>query len=153
MVGESAQSNTAASIRPHRNRRKILALQIVVAAVIFASGIVVGSGGTILLVKHRVLWIQRHKKQASTIARNIQTRYGLSDEQTAKVEGIFSKAMEGRRTIRSEMLTKFDTERASLVSEMKTVLSAEQFDKWHIDFQKRIERYRKRHNHNGDKTK
>ena len=153
MVDESAHSGTAANVRPHRSRRKILALQIVVAAVIFASGIVVGSGATILLVKHRVLWIQRHKKQASTIASNIQTRYGLSNDQTAKVEDIFTKAMQGRRTIRNEMRTKFDTERAKLVSEMKTVLSAEQFEKWHIDFQKRIERYRKRHNRTGDKTK
>lgn len=153
MVDESAQSNTAANVRPRRSRRKILALQIIVAAVIFASGIVVGSGGTILLVKHRVLWIQRHKKQASTIARKIQSRYDLSNEQTAKVEDIISKAMESKRALRREMGTKFDTERAKLVSEMKTVLSAEQFEKWHIDFQKRVERYRKRHNRNSDKKK
>jgi len=149
MVEGSQQSNPHA----HKSRRTQLSLQIIVAAVIFASGIIVGVGGTILLVRHRVLWIHHYHKEAVSIARQIKARYNLTEQQAKKVEDVFARAFENRKAVRRQLQTKFDAEREKLVSEMKAVLTPQQFEKWHIDFQKRVERYKKRRNYDREKTK
>jgi len=149
MVEGSQQSNP----HPHKNRRTQLSLQIIVAAVIFASGIIVGAGGTILLVRHKVLWIHHYHKEAASIALQIKARYNLTEQQTKKVEDVFTRAFESRKAVRSQLQTKFDAEREKLVSEMKAVLTPQQFEKWHIDFQKRLEQYKKRRRNDSEKTK
>ena len=149
MVESSQQSNPHA----HKSRRPQFSLQIIIACVIFASGIIVGAGGTILLVRHRVLWIHHYHKEAASITRQIKARYNLTEQQTKNVEDVFTKAIERKKAVRSQLQTKFDAEREKLVSEMKAVLTPQQFGKWHIEFQKRAERYKKRRRNDSEKTK
>jgi hypothetical protein len=46
--------------------------------------------------------------------------------------------MDARKLLRQEMETKLDVERTRLVNDMNTVLSAEQFSRWHRDFQDKV---------------
>jgi uncharacterized protein YneF (UPF0154 family) len=125
-------------------RRRQIILQIIVGVIIFISGIVVGSGGTVALLKNRVIWIHRHPRiEAAHIAKEIASQYGLKDEQTQRVEQIFNSRFQTRTTIRQEYEAKMETENQKLVAEMKEILSPEQFQRWNKDFEARHEQHKK----------
>jgi len=131
-----APSNAVSRTHPHRRRQFVV--QLIVAAVIFASGTVVGAGGIVIMVKQRVIRIDLQKRDAAAIAAKLKATYGLNQEQTGKVEGFIKNIMDARKLLRQEMDTKFALERTKLVNDMKTVLSAEQFSRWHRDFQDKV---------------
>ena len=137
MVEQAAVGN-----RPRRSKRAVV-LQVVAAVVSFASGIAVGAGGIALLVRHRVIWIHRHRRTQAEIAQQMKKRYGLTDEQTKKVEEVLAETMENKSAIRQEMEAKYDAERAKLVEAMKQILTEDQFNRWHAELQARVERYKR----------
>ncbi len=129
-----------------RSRSRQILVQIIVGSIILVSGIIIGSGGTILLAKHKVIWIShRHKADPASIAKKISSRYGLDDRQTRQVEDIFREGFQRKELIYKQMSAKMDARRQVLVAKMKEVLSPAQFEKWHKDLQIRMEKRKKRH--------
>ena len=92
-------TNTEENIVKHYRHKQML-LRIICAVIILASGIVIGAGGTILLVKHRVIWIGHQHKNAADITKEISEKYGLNQQQTKQVEQIINKAFRAEKIIR-----------------------------------------------------
>ena len=144
MVEEEKILEASEHNRKSQARRKQIITQIVVGVIIFISGIVVGSGGTIALLKNRVIWIHQHpKKDAATIAKQIGSKYGLTDEQTQRVEQIFANRLKTTKAVHKEFDVKMEAEYQNLAAAMKEALSLEQFERWHKDFEARRDHRKK----------
>ena len=140
MVGEAKPEHPLHPRRPF-NRRQLL-MQAVVAVVILASGIGIGAGGTILVLKDRIVWHlpshfmdrSRGLRPDGNIVEMLRTQYGLSDEQVEKVKTLFATRLEATRARWKELNTAEQAEREELVQDMKGILTPDQFEKWHADF-------------------
>jgi len=140
MVDETKPEHPLHPHRPPLSRRQLL-MQVVVAGVILASGIGIGTGGTILALKDRIVW---HPERGETgrrppnLVEELKAKYGLSDEQTQKVKALFDARFEAGRA-RWEQLRKIEAdEREQLATDMKGILTPEQFEPWHADYLQRI---------------
>ena len=124
-------------------RHKQITLWIICAIVILASGIAIGTGGTMLLVKHRVIWIGRPHKDAAAIAKEISKKYDLNEQQAKQVEDIFNRAFEQKQLHREERDKQREQETQLLIAEMNDVLNREQFERWNRDFQELRGKFKK----------
>jgi transcriptional regulator of heat shock response len=137
-------TNTEENIVKHYRHKQVL-LRIICAVIILISGIAIGAGGTILLAKHRVIWIGHpHKKDAAAITKKISTKYGLTQEQTKQVEQILNKAFQQRELHNKEMDKKRDADTQIIIAEMNDVLTPAQFERWNKDFQAMREKFKNR---------
>jgi len=144
MVDENEISGLSEQGLKGQPRRKQIIPQMVVGLIILISGIIVGSGGTVALLKDRVVWIHHHPKmEAADIAKEIGSQYGLTNEQTQKVEQIFRDMIQDRTAVHQEFEAKMEAEHQQLVTEMKAVLLPEQFERWHKDFEAKQEQHKK----------
>ena len=146
MVAEpirQAHDKTEEKLLKHYRHKQIL-LRIVSAAVILASGIVIGAGGTILLVKHRVIWTSHKHKNAADITKEISKKYGLNQLQTKQVEQIIAKTFEQKKLYDEEMDQKRDADAQIIIAEMNDVLTPGQFERWNKDFQAMREKFKNR---------
>ena len=146
MVNETESSDAAPQRTPPLHGRSRTGLQLIIGAVILLSGIVVGSGATILFLKDHIIWADfRHgKRTPAAIADKFRSRYGLTDEQTQKVEALISIRKERLDAIWDEMDQKLEVEQRELMAEMKKVLTPGQYEKWERDFKERVQHHRKR---------
>jgi hypothetical protein len=124
-----------------RYRRRIL-IQIFVAIVIFLSGIIAGSGGTIALLKSQgILQPLRRphppKMMASEIAKEIGSEYRLSEDQIKQIEQIFEKAGQSLEALRQDFETKMEADKQEVMAEIKAVMPPEKFEQWQQDFNAR----------------
>lgn len=140
---DSAQDKAEDKIlKNYQNKQTFL--RIIYAAIILASGILIGAGGTVLLAKNGVIWIEHKHKTPSEITNEITEKYGLNSEQKAKVETIINKAFEQRKADENEISQKRDAYLQVVIAEMKDVLTPEQFDRWSKDFQTLREKMKNR---------
>ncbi|OHB56982.1 MAG: hypothetical protein A2173_09300 [Planctomycetes bacterium RBG_13_44_8b] len=124
-------------------RHKQIAIWIICAAVILLSGVVIGAGGTMLLVKHRIIRLGRPYKDAAVIAKEISKKYGLNEQQAKQVEDIFSRAFERKQLQREERDRQREQDTQNLIAEMNDVLEREQFERWNRDFQELRGKFKK----------
>jgi hypothetical protein len=129
-------------VKHYRHKQSLL--RIICAVIILISGIVIGAGGTILLVKHRVIWIGHPHKNAADITKEISEKYGLNQQQTKQVEEIFNKAFQQRELYDEEMDKKRDADTQIMIAEMNNVLTPAQFERWNKDFQTMREKFKNR---------
>ncbi|HUT29540.1 MAG TPA: hypothetical protein VMX13_07105 [Sedimentisphaerales bacterium] len=123
-----------------KHHRTGIIIQILVATVIFLSGVIAGSTGTVVYLKNKgILRPPRphYRITASEIAAEIGSDYDLSDSQIKQVEQIFEKAGQSLETLRQEFEEKMETGKRQIRTEMKQVLSPEQFERWQQDFNAR----------------
>ncbi|NQV33514.1 MAG: hypothetical protein HQ515_12550 [Phycisphaeraceae bacterium] len=113
--------------------------QIATGIIIVLSGIVIGSGGTILFLKDRIMWHDNplRGRDPSTMAKQWKATYDLSDEQAEKVEKIATKRLNTRRALTEEFTQRIASEREQFVAEVETILSPEQFQRWKNDLEER----------------
>jgi polyhydroxyalkanoate synthesis regulator phasin len=135
-------------IKPQENivkhyQHKRTLLWIICAAVILISGIVIGAGGTMLLVKHRVIWIGHPFKDAAAITKEISKKYDLNEQQAKQVEDILNRAFEKKQLQRDERDKQREQEAQILIAEMNEVLNRQQFERWNRDFQELREKFKK----------
>ncbi|MBN1788422.1 MAG: hypothetical protein JW806_08515 [Sedimentisphaerales bacterium] len=124
-------------------RDKKTAVWIICAAVILFSGMAIGAGATVLMVKHRIIHISRHKHtDAAMIAEKISVKYGLNQQQKTAVEGIFEAALERKERRRELRRIQRDQEAQIINNAMKDVLTEQQFAQWDKDFQEKRNKYK-----------
>ena len=146
MVAESfdkAQDRTEDKLLKHYRHKQIF-LRIICAVIILASGILIGAGGTILLAKYNVIWIDHDHKTPDEITKEITEKYGLNQDQTKRVEEIINRAFEQRKLDNEEMDKKRDAYVQITIAEMKDILTPEQFERWNNDFQAMREKFKNR---------
>ena len=136
-------TNTEKNTLKHYRHKQVL-LRIICAVIILLSGIVIGAGGTILLVKHRVIWIGHPHRNAADITKEISEKYKLDQQQTKQVEEILNKVFQQRELYDEEMDKKRDADTQIMIAEMNNVLTPSQFERWNKDFQAMREKYKNR---------
>lgn len=108
---------------------------MLLGAVILLCGMAIGSGATVLWLRDRIVPDRpRRKNVHAVIAARLQRRLNLTDEQTRKVQKIFERRLQALRTLRQDMLPRFEAEHAKLRLEMKEVLTPAQFEQWDARF-------------------
>ncbi len=129
------------NISTRKTKLSSLRLQIVVAFIIFISGTLVGFGVTTVILQNK--WDRTHRRprfNAHEIAKDIGSKYELNDEQMQQVEEIFSKRVEAKRTLMTELREKMETEAQQVIADMNDILTPAQFEKWKKDFENKIKR-------------
>jgi len=136
MVEESETSVTPVGKKRLSRSRRQMYMQIVVATVILACGVVIGSGAALLRLKDDIVPPNRFPPPAR-IATDIQERYGLTDDQTEKVKTVVVASSERVHTIFTGFREKMDAEFKELSAAMKDILTPEEFKRWEKDFTSR----------------
>ncbi len=126
-----------------RQNNKMLT-KLLCAMVILASGIIIGSGATILMVKHRVIWVDKAHMDANDITDKIAKKYALTPQQIEDVRGIMNRAFEHRKSNDEWMDKQRDDYAQVFISEMNSVMTPEQFARWNADFKEMREKFKKR---------
>ena len=129
----STQSPTEKTPLPPRGPRTWV--MVLVGAIIVASGVVIGAGATVLILKNCLVTAPAAgAPAAAAIADDLRSRYDLTAEQAARVRQIMAERMEAIEAIRSAAHEKMRAEHEKLRAEMKTVLTPEQYARWSEHF-------------------
>lgn len=119
-------------------------LTLLMGGVLLISGMVIGAGGTTLLLKHRMGQPNSAPKQFSgRLLRRIERDLDLTEEQSEEVRSILELHREEMRTIRLQVGEKIDDSFEALKEEVSAVLSPEQVVIW----EERNHKYRDRSPH------
>jgi Spy/CpxP family protein refolding chaperone len=131
---------------PHRlppTRRQILT-QIVVAAVILASGIAIGTGGTILALKDRIARFplpppggRFDPPDSNRPIERWRSELNLTDEQARQIKDLFTKGVIAARERWRLIWEQEQKDREAFVKSMESILTAQQFQTWEQEFRDR----------------
>ncbi len=115
---------------------------LLLAMLIFVSGLIIGGGLTLIRVRHGALWAIHHPEEAPPqIAAHLRWKLGLSDEQTRQVEQIVRKRQQALQAIRREVQPRVMIELDRVEAEIAATLDDSQRVKWHALFAKLRERW------------
>ncbi len=110
-------------------RRQVIG-QIIVATVILGSGIGIGAGGTLLMLKNRMFPPFPPERDADALVDRWRTDFALTDAQARQIKDMFTKRRTAARKRWEEIWKLEQTEREAFAKSMKTVLTPEQYAKW-----------------------
>lgn len=107
-------------------------LSIVLALVIFVSGVLVGGGVTVLVAVRQIRDVIAHPERApDRIVARLHSKLKLNDQQTKQVEQIVKRRqaalIEIRRTVQPQVLEQLD----QFEREVADVLKPDQKQRWH----------------------
>ncbi|OQA03340.1 MAG: hypothetical protein BWY69_00521 [Planctomycetes bacterium ADurb.Bin401] len=119
-------------------------IRLLCAFVILASGIAIGAGGTILLVKHRVIWISKAHMDANSLTKLIAEKYDLDSQQTGLVRELINDAFVRKNLNDEAESARREMYAQKMITDMNSILTPQQFQRWSKDFQEMRERYKKR---------
>jgi hypothetical protein len=148
MVDETRSGHpTMPRHHPPASRRQIVA-QIVVSAIILVSGIAIGSGGTILALKDRIVPVFRTtppegdgvepnevSQWTRGAAERFQNDYELTDPQTQQVQEVLAQGFATTQELWKEFHKAEQAQHEKFAQAMKSILTPEQFTKWQSDFE------------------
>jgi hypothetical protein len=147
MVGEGKPEHPLHHRRPPSNRRQLL-MQAVVAVVILVSGIGIGTGGTILALKNRLVPRLRLPPpgppgmEPNILVERWRGEYGLSEKQVQQAKDTLTKQFAATGDLWEKFRLAEQSEREKFAASMKKILNSEQFTKWDDDLKKRMEHFR-----------
>jgi len=128
-------------------RRQIIG-QVIVAAVILASGIGIGVGGTILSLKGRIIKPQVDGPlppgPPEWLIDRWRANLSLTDQQVQQIKDMFGVRMAAAREQWKKMMELQRQEQEQFVASMKSILTPEQFTKWEDDFKRHMEHFGRR---------
>ncbi len=136
MVGQTVESSPSPGKKHMSPRRKQIYMQIIVGLVILFCGLVIGAGGALMKMKDRMVPVGP-RPPLDAIVDDIKARYDLTPEQTEKVEEVFGTQRKTMQTLFEQFGQKVDAEFQKLNTEMKQILSPEQYARWEQDFKSR----------------
>jgi len=142
MVDESEATVPSVEKKRLARGRRQMYVQVVAATVILACGIIIGSGAVLLHFKDDI--VPDRFPPPGDIVRDIQARYGLTQEQAEKAKTAIATSSDRMHTIFVGVREKMDAEFKELSSAMKDILTPEQFERWERDFKSRRGRGRGR---------
>jgi hypothetical protein len=147
MVDEAQTPQPVPARRPRLTPRQIFA-QTIMGGLILLSGVAIGTGGSVLILKDRIIWRLPMRDGArrpdpNRIVDEWTAKYGLNEEQAQRVKEIFTRRFEAHRAHFSEMVKRAQTEREAFAAAVKEILTPEQYERWERDFRERSERYRR----------
>lgn len=115
-------------------------LTLLMGAVLLVCGVVIGAGGTTLVVKNRLDQPDVAPNQFSQRLMGRMTRdLDLTEEQAKEVRAVFELHSSEMRVVRNEMDERADALRATMQEEVRAILTPEQVKQW----EKRVQEYRR----------
>jgi hypothetical protein len=133
--------------RPRFTRRQVL-MQVLIGVVILISGMGIGTGGTILVLRDRIIWRfpqpPDRRPGPPDIVKMWQTDYGLTDDQVSQARQVLATSMATTQTFWKELQQKEQAERQKFAESMKDILTPEQYQKWENDFVERMKQIERR---------
>jgi hypothetical protein len=147
MVGEPKPEHPLHPRHLPLSRRQLL-MQGVVAVVILGSGIGIGTGGTILALKNRLVPRLRLPPpsppgmEPNFLVERWKGDYSLSDKQSQQAKDTLTKQFAATRELWQKFTLAEQSEREKFAAAMKKILTPEQFTKWDDDLKKRMEHFR-----------
>ena len=112
-------------------------VMVLMGLVIVASGAVIGAGVTVMVLRS-VAWAPPPppgKQTAARITADFKDRYGLDQAQADRVQEIMTRRLAAIEAIRDDAHARTQAEHEGLRSEMKAVLSPQQFENWEAKFE------------------
>ncbi len=131
MSDENASILETSRTLPTRVPRYRWWLRLLLPLVIFVSGTVVGAGGTLLVVRNRVLMAVHHPdKMPEIIAARMRFVLSLSDQQTRQVERILRARQASLLKLRQQYQPELEQELDLLDEQVSAVLDEQQRVRW-----------------------
>ncbi len=119
----------AEATRSTRWRR--IAIRLLLSLLIFASGITVGVGSTLIVVRRGILYNIHHPEtMPERLASHLRRRIGLTDQQTGQVQQILRRRQVALQGIRRRFQPQVEHELTQLQREVAEILDSEQRDQW-----------------------
>ncbi len=132
-------------IKPLGRRRRVV-LQLIFALVIFLSGTVIGTSGTMQWLKSRGGRIGPPPRGRGPDPNELVARwtedYGLSSEQGDQIKEVLKRVDQMRREAFQDSHTKMEAAFTEMIEGIKGIMTPDQFKQWHAEFQKRMQKYR-----------
>jgi len=115
---------------------------ILLSLVIFAGGLMVGSGLSIAIAVHHIRYGGYHPEQAPPrIAAFLARRLDLDSKQAQQVEQLIAKHQANLEAIRRDVGPRVDAEIAALRQDIAAILTPEQRSKWDRIFDEALDRW------------
>jgi len=106
-------------------------VSVLLTAIIFISGLVIGAGGALIAVRREMLHVVHNPQEAPRrIAAHLQSKLGLSDEQTRQVEGVVRQRQAALQAIRREVQPQVEAELDLAADEIGQLLDDTQRRQW-----------------------
>lgn len=122
---------TSVAVGPRRQTWLVVVLWLI----IFGSGVVVGAGSTIWVVRNRVLdGIQHPDRAPAGLARHLQRMLDLDDAQRAEVEQIFERRQKELQKVRRAFQPEVEAQLDQVEQEVSAVLNDVQRAEWQTRF-------------------
>ncbi|NOY43247.1 MAG: periplasmic heavy metal sensor [Planctomycetes bacterium] len=133
-MSETTESNNRTN--PPRPGQSKPWLRVLLLLVIFLSGAIVGTGGTLLAVRQRVLHRIHHPEEMPAIVTaRLRHKLGLSDKQAEQVETVLRNRQDDIQAMRREFQPRLEGQLDQLAEEIAEVLDDEQRSQWEEHFQ------------------
>ena len=108
-----------------------LLIRLVLAVVIFGSGVAVGIGGYQLYLDRRAEYYRSHPEEAATrFADKLADRLDLNDQQARKVKQIVIEQWPGFQRIRNDMYPRMKAQMDQFRAKLVGVLNEKQLKAW-----------------------
>ncbi|MBD3292030.1 MAG: hypothetical protein GF393_03840 [Armatimonadia bacterium] len=134
-ANDSERQPTADGERRRRRRWPRWLAMVLLGLVILGSGIVIGSVGTLVTIKHGMMRAVQYPEQIpERTVQRMARRYDLTDEQRAEVEAILTGRLQRMAEIRRRIRPHIDEQLDSLREDVAQVLTEEQEAQWREDF-------------------
>jgi hypothetical protein len=115
-------------VPPPRPRRW---LRLLLAAVIFLSGIAVGVGVSLIVVRNRLVFAIHHPDEMpAVIAARLRRPLKLSDEQVQEVQRILSERQRALQELRRRVQPRVEAELDEVERQIAQVLDDQQQERW-----------------------
>ncbi|MGQ9650784.1 MAG: hypothetical protein ACUVXJ_11795 [Phycisphaerae bacterium] len=115
------------SIRPRRRRW----VSILLSFLLLFSGMVIGSGATLIIVQRVVQHRMRHPEQLpGRAAARLRKPLGLSDEQVTRIRSILRERLARLQALRREWQPQLEAELDGIEKDVAAALQPEQAEKW-----------------------
>jgi hypothetical protein len=127
----------------YKRPRRIV--QIVMVSVVLLSGVLIGAGGTIALLRHRFARVQQPAKPAlaaATFAAQMRREYALTDEQARRVEDALRTRLHEAAESRRQFFVRVGAARDGFLTDMKDILSPAQYERLEHRAKTRERRFR-----------
>jgi hypothetical protein len=106
---------------------------VVLAMVLFASGALVGGGGTFAFVVSRARHAARHPDEAHRrVLERMVGKLDLTPEQQARVQGVIGRRQSAMRAMRRDFQPRVRQELEATVNQVEAELNPEQAKRWRM---------------------
>jgi len=130
MSNDRTENSETASATAARPRRRIW-LRLVLTLVIFLSGVLVGTGTTVLVIRNRALGVIHHPEtMPQRMVNRLRWPLGLSDEQAAELKRVFERRQASLQRLQRRFQPKFEAELDQIEAEVAEALDEEQQRRW-----------------------